>query len=120
MEGQKDEWMEGIEGAEGGQRVGIQALALVVWLGGWVCPAAIRRNGPRLRKPWRSGIKVCVCVCSFCIHLCMCGSVAAGRLYTKYRAGGGEGVWQRIRLRIGLHALGYRERTTGLGWALHC
>lgn len=47
----------------------------------------------------------------------MCGSVAAGRLYSKYRAGGGKGVWQRIRLRIGLHALGYRERTTGLGWA---
>ena len=95
-----------------------EALALV----GWVCPAAICRNGPRLRKPWRSGIKVCVCVCelSFCIHLCMCGSVAAGRLYTKYRAGGGEGVWQRIRLRIGLHTLGYREWTRGLGWALRC
>lgn len=45
----------------------------------------------------------------------MCGSVAAGRLYTKYRAGGGEGVWQRIRLRIGLHTLGYREWTRA--WA---
>lgn len=71
------------------------------WLGGWVCPADICRNGPGLRKPWRSGIKVCA---QSCIHLCMCGSVAAGRLYTKYRAGGGaggaggggggEGVWQ--------------------------
>lgn len=49
----------------------------------------------------------------------MCGSVAAGRLYAKYRAGGGKGVWQRIRLGIRLHALGYREQTTGLGWALH-
>lgn len=38
-----------------------QTLALVGWLGGWVCPTAIHRNGPRLRKPWRSGIKVCVC-----------------------------------------------------------
>ncbi len=76
-------------------------------MGRWVCPAAICRNGLGLRKPWRSGIKVCVW--SFCIHLSMCGSVAAGRLYTKYRAGGGKGVWQRLRLRIGLHALGYRD-----------
>lgn len=70
------------------------SLGLVGRLGGWVCPAAICRNGPRLRKPWRSGIKVCAQ--SFCTHLCMCGSVAAGRLYTKYRAGGGggKGVWQ--------------------------
>lgn len=51
------------------------------------------------------------------VHVWFSGSRAAVH---KYRAGGGKGVWQRLRLRIGLHALGYRERTTGLGWALHC
>lgn len=86
----------------------------------WVCLAALCRNGPRLRKPWRSGIKVCMRVWSFCIQLCMCGSVAAGPLYTKYRDGGGKGVWQRISLRIRLHTLGYWEQTMSLGWALQC
>lgn len=80
-----------------------------------MCLAAICKNGPGLRKPWRSGRKACMW--NLCIQLCMCGSVAAGRLYANYRAGGGEGVWQRFRLGIGLHALGYREPTTGLGWA---
>ena len=47
----------------------------------------------------------------------MCVSVAAGRLYTKYRAGGGKGVWQRIRPWIGLHTLGADHRL-GLGSSL--
>lgn len=80
-------------------------------------PAAICMAGPWLRKHWRSGIKVYVC--RFCGHSCMCGSVAAGQLCTKYRAGGGEGVWLRTRLRIGLQAQGYREWTMSLGWVLH-
>lgn len=87
-----------------------QASALVRLLGGYARQHCT--NGPRLRKRWRSGINVYVC--SFCTHLYTCGSVAAGQLYTKYRAGGGEGVWPRIRLRIGLHTLGYREWTMGL------
>lgn len=58
---------------------------------GWVCLAAICTTGPWLRKRWRSGIKVYEY--SLCSHSCMCGSMATGQLCTKYRAGGGEGVW---------------------------
>lgn len=48
------------EGVEGGEKVGIQDSNL--GFDGWVCQAEICRNGTRLRKPWRSGIKVYVCV----------------------------------------------------------
>lgn len=106
-------WMEGhnINAREGEDPV---KLWWGCWVGEWVCLAAICTTGPWLRKQWRSGIKVYVCC--FCGHLCICGSVAAGQLCTKYRAG--EGVWLQTRLRIGLQALGYREWTMSFGWAL--
>lgn len=45
-----DEWRK--EGIKGGEKVRIQVSRLGFGgVGGWVCPAAICRNGPRLRKP---------------------------------------------------------------------
>lgn len=65
------------EGIEGGEKMRIQNFALVRWMGGWVCLAAICRNGPRLRKPWRSGIKVCVEFLYPIVHVWFSGSRAA-------------------------------------------
>lgn len=59
----------------GAEECGNLTLKPWLWWGGlsgWVCPAAICRNGPRLRKPWRSGIKVCVCVCAASASTCAC------------------------------------------------
>lgn len=61
-ESQTDEWMQE-RGNRRRREGGDPRLKPWLWWGGWVCPAAICRNGPRLRKPWRSGIKVYVCVC---------------------------------------------------------
>lgn len=68
----------------GAEECGDLTLKPWLWwsgLSGWVCPAAICRNGPRLRKPWRSGIKVCVCVCVQLqhplVHVWFSGSRAA-------------------------------------------
>lgn len=92
---------------------------LVEWVGGCAWQQYVRMGPSSGNRGVVEEKCVCVSVRSLCIQLCMCGSVAAGRLYANYRAGGGEGVWQRLRLGIGLHALGYREPTTGLGWAPH-
>ncbi len=70
---------EGREG--GGEKLGIQDSNL--GFGWWVCQAEICRNGPRFRKPWRSGIKACACVCMCAeslhpfVHVWFSGSRAA-------------------------------------------
>lgn len=46
-------------------------------LAGWVRLAAICRNGPDFRKPWRSGIKACVEFLYPIVHVWFSGSRAA-------------------------------------------
>lgn len=48
---------------------------LAEWVAEWVCLAAICKNGPRLRKPWRSGRKACMCVCVSAASVSNCACV---------------------------------------------
>lgn len=66
---------EGEKMVRGGGRWGIQDFALA----GRLRLAAICRNGPGFRKPWRSGIKACVDFLYPIVHVWFSGSRVALR-----------------------------------------